>query len=134
MSVYKICVSSKRKKEIIDITGEIQRLVKKSKIDSGICVIVVEHTTCSLATMDLDKGTDLDFLDAIEKMFPKGNYRHPHNPSHVGDHIMSSIIGQSLIMLIENGKLILGTWQRAVLIELKGPRERIISLKKIRSS
>jgi len=72
-------------------------------------------------------------LEAIEKIFPKGNYRHPHNPSHVGDHIMSSIIGPSLAMPIENGKLVLGTWQRVILIELSGPREREIVLEFIQA-
>jgi len=59
-------------------------------------------------------------------MMPKLNYRHPHDPSHVGDHIMSSIIGPSVTVPFENSKLKLGTWQRVVLVEFSGPREREI--------
>jgi secondary thiamine-phosphate synthase enzyme len=62
-------------------------------------------------------------------MIPKLKYRHPHDPSHVGDHIMSSIIGTSLILPFENKNLVLGTWQRVVLIEFDGPRERKIFIK-----
>ncbi|TSC54399.1 MAG: hypothetical protein LiPW16_48 [Microgenomates group bacterium LiPW_16] len=88
------------------------------------------HTTAALTTADLDPGTDLDILDAFWEMIPKLKYRHPHDPSHVPSHILSSLIGTSLTLPFENKKLVLGTWQRIVLIELDGPREReiVISL------
>jgi len=126
-------VKTKRQKEIVDLTDKVNFFLEKSKIKNGIISLFVTHTTCCLTTADLDPGTDQDMLEAIEKIFPKGNYRHPHNPSHVGDHIMSSIIGPSLAMPIENGKLVLGTWQRVILIELSGPREREIVLEFIQA-
>ncbi len=58
----------------------------------------------------------------------KIKYRHPHNPEHVGDHIMSSLIGASVLVPVRGGELVLGTWQRVVLIELDGPRERNLVL------
>lgn len=69
-------------------------------------------------------------LDTFTEMIPKLDYRHPHDPSHVLDHILSSLIGTSLTISFEDGKLILGGWQRVVLIEFDGPRESgiIISL------
>lgn len=82
------------------------------------------HTTATLTTADLDPGTDLDMLDAFDAMMPKLKYRHPHNPSHAPDHILSSIIGPSLTVPFKDGNLVLGTWQRIVLIELDGPRRR----------
>jgi secondary thiamine-phosphate synthase enzyme len=57
-------------------------------------------------------------------MVPKLDYRHEHNPEHVPDHILSAMIGCSLNLAVEAGLLLLGTWQRVVLIELDGPRER----------
>ena len=84
------------------------------------------HTTAALTTADLDPGTDLDMLDAFEALIPKLAYRHPHNPQHVPDHILSALIGTSLALPFENEKLVLGTWQRVVLIELDGPRERVV--------
>lgn len=68
-------------------------------------------------------------LDAFEGMIPKLQYRHPHDPSHVGDHIMSSIIGPDVAVPIENGELVLGTWQRIFLIEFTKPRTREIVIK-----
>lgn len=121
-------VRTKKAKEIIDITKRINQEIKKQDISEGVCVLFVKHTTASLTTADLDPGTDLDMLDAFGEVMPKLHYRHPHNPSHVPDHIMSSIIGASLIIPVQNSKLDLGTWQRVVLVDLDGPREREISV------
>jgi len=92
--------------------------------DASFCLVFVAHTTCAITTADLDPGTDLDLLDAVWEMIPKLNYRHPHNPAHVPAHLASSIIGPSVSIPVENGELILGTWQRIILVELDGPRER----------
>jgi len=76
---------------------------------------------------DLDPGgTDMDYLDAFSKMVPKIDFRHPHNPDHMPDHILSSLIGVSLNIPFENGTLILGEWQKIILVEFDGPREREI--------
>jgi len=123
-----LIVQTKKKKEIIDITDLVNEKVQQKNTIHGFCMLFVKHTTAALTTADLDPGTDLDMLDAFEKLIPKLKYRHPHNPSHVPDHILSSIIGPSLIIPIINGELDLGTWQRVVLIELDGPRERKIIL------
>lgn len=119
-----LTISTQKKKQIIDITDEIQDLLEKSK--DGICLIFIKHTSAAITTADLDPGTDLDMLDAFEAMMPRLKYRHPHNPAHVPDHILSSIIGASLAIPVSNGQLDLGTWQRVVLVELDGPREREI--------
>jgi secondary thiamine-phosphate synthase enzyme len=117
-------IQTKHRKQVIDITEEIEK--KLSGKDKGLCHLFIKHTTCALTTADLDPGTDKDMLDAYDAMFPKLGYRHPHNPAHVGDHIMSSLIGPEVTVPFENGKLVLGTWQRVVLIEFNGPRKREI--------
>jgi len=93
-----------------------------------VCHVSILHTTAALTTADLDPGTDLDMLDAFEAMIPKLRYRHPHNPAHVPDHILSSLIGTSVSLPADKGQLLLGTWQRVVLVELDGPRQRDIVL------
>lgn len=92
--------------------------------DAHICNLFLTHTTAALTTADLDPGTDLDMLDAFEAIVPKLKYRHPHDPSHVSDHILSSVIGTSLTIPVKEGKLVLGTWQRVVLVEFDGPKQR----------
>lgn len=124
----RLIIRTEKKKQVLDITDEVNALISRKKFKDGICHLFVLHTTCALTVMDLDPGTDEDFLDAIEKIFPKGIYRHPHDPSHVGEHIMSSIIGSSLSIPVRGGVLELGTWQRVTLVELSGPRERNIEV------
>jgi len=119
-----LIVETKKKKEVIDITDAIQTEITKKSFTNGFCFLFVKHTTAALTTADLDPGTDLDMLDAFEALIPKLKYRHPHNPAHVPDHIMSSLIGTSIAVPIQDGKLNLGTWQRIVLIEFDGPRQR----------
>ncbi len=118
-----LTIRTNQPKQVIDITDEVNKFVVAS---TSACQLFVTHTTCALTTADLDPGTDLDMLEAFEAMIPKLNYRHPHDPEHVPDHILSAIIGPSLMIPVNKEKLILGTWQRVVLIELNGPRERQI--------
>jgi secondary thiamine-phosphate synthase enzyme len=127
--MQRVSIKTRKKREVVDITDRIEDLLRKQRIDgSGICSLSVLHTTAALTTADLDPGTDLDMLDAFEAMIPKLRYRHPHNPAHVPDHILSALIGTSVSMPFEKGKILLGTWQRVVLIELDGPRERDIAV------
>ncbi len=119
-------VSTSKKKEIIDITDQVAATLEKQKAGDGLCHVFALHTTAAITTADLDPGTDLDMLDAFEAIVPHLKYRHPHNPEHVPDHIMSSIIGPGVIVPVVDGELKLGTWQRVVLIELDGPRQRDI--------
>jgi secondary thiamine-phosphate synthase enzyme len=121
--VNKLTFKTRKKRDVVDITDKIEDLLADSKA-TGICNLLVLHTTAALTTADLDPGTDLDLLDAFEAMVPKLKYRHPHNPAHVGDHILSALVGTSVALPFEKGKLLLGTWQRVVLVEFDGPRDR----------
>jgi secondary thiamine-phosphate synthase enzyme len=114
-------VATKRKRQVIDITELCGEKLSELKNRSGVCHLFVLHTTAALTIADLDPGTDLDLLDALE-------YRHPHDPSHVSDHILSSLIGTSLSVPVDDGELLLGTWQRIILLEFDGPRKRQIAL------
>ena len=119
--MQRLTIKSHKKREVLDITDRVQKVLGTN---SGLCHLLVLHTTAALTTADLDPGTDLDMLDAFEAMMPKLRYRHPHDPEHVPDHILSALIGTSVSLPFEKGRLLLGTWQRVVLIELDGPRER----------
>ncbi len=125
--MQRFSVKTHKKREVIDITDRVEELIAEKK-QTGTCSVFVLHTTAALTTADLDPGTDLDMLDALEAMVPKLRYRHPHNPAHVGDHILSALIGPSVSLPVENGRLLLGTWQRVILLEFDGPRERELAL------
>jgi len=121
-----LIIKTKKAKEVFDITDKVSDFLKNEKKDAALVHLFLTHTTAALTTADLDPGTDLDMLDAFEAIIPKLNYRHPHDPNHVGNHILSSLIGTSLSLPVKDGQLILGTWQRIILIEFDGPRDRKI--------
>ena len=124
----RLSITTHKKRAVIDVTEQVQAELRRHSQPSGVCHLLVLHTTAALTTADLDPGTDLDMLDAFEGMMPKLRYRHPHDPSHVPDHILSALIGTSVSLIVEDGALVLGTWQRVVLIELDGPRTREIAV------
>ena len=123
--MLKFTIASHRIRQILDITEQVESHLPEA---IGIVCLNILHTTAALTTADLDPGTDLDMLDAFEAMMPKLRYRHPHNPEHVPDHILSSLIGTALTLPVESGALVLGAWQRVVLVELDGPRPRNLTL------
>lgn len=127
--MQRLTIKTHRKREILDITDRVDALLsEKFRGQSGVCHLVVLHTTAALTTADLDPGTDADILDAFERIIPKLAYRHPHDPDHVPDHILSALIGTSVALLAEKSSLVLGTWQRVILVELDGPRQREIAV------
>lgn len=123
-----LTITTSGQNQVIDITENINTQIPD--LFNGLVCVTVLHTTCGITTADLDPGTDLDLLDAIKAMVPQITYRHPHNPEpeHVGDHIMTSLIGTSITLPVVKGAIILGTWQRVVLVELDGPRKRNVTV------
>jgi secondary thiamine-phosphate synthase enzyme len=121
-----LTIATRKKDEVVDITQTVETVLQETQAENGVCIVFVAHTTCALTTVDLDPGTDRDFLDALRQLLPQISYRHPHDPSHTPDHILSSILGPSLAIPYSNRQLLLGTWQRIVLVELDGPRHRTV--------
>jgi secondary thiamine-phosphate synthase enzyme len=114
-------IRTERKDQVLDITALVEREIEARE---GVATVFVAHTTCGLTTADLDPGTDLDIIEALRKLLPGINYRHPHDPGHTPDHILASLIGPSVSIPVHDGRLVLGTWQRVILVELDGPRQR----------
>src|SRR3954466_13519843 len=106
--MLRFTVKTHKKREVLDITELVEGHLQNASVATGVCHLLVLHTTAALTTADLDPGTDLDMLDAFEAMMPKLRYRHPHDPSHVPDHILSALIGTSLSLIVEDGSLVLG--------------------------
>jgi len=126
--MWTLTVQSRQAREVIDITDDVGSVLRQGGAGNGACYLFAQHTTAALTLMDLDPGTDLDLLDALKAMVPALQYRHPHNPGHVPAHILSAIIGPSLLVPVWDGELRLGTWQRVVLLEFDGPRRREVSV------
>ena len=121
-----ITIETNGKRQVIDITDCVSSHIPASL--TGLATITVLHSTAAVTTANLDPGTDLDLIDALAELIPKRAWRHPHNPSHAPDHLLSSIIGPSISLPVIKGRLMLGIWQRLALVEFNGPRSRDLAL------
>lgn len=113
-------------KEVVDLTERLEAVIRKAKLQEGLCTLFVTHTTAAVTTGEIGEGTEQDFLQVVEKMIPRIQFQHAHDPSHAWSHMASSILGPSLTVPVTGGKLVLGTWQSVMLVELDGPRERMV--------
>lgn len=127
-------VKTNQEKEIVELTDLVVRKIKEGKIGNALCHLFVKHTTAALTTGEVGEGTDEDLLEVVQKMIPSIAFRHLHNPDHAPDHMVGSILGPSLTVPIRNGQLVLGRWQRILLVEMSGPREREISISFLKMS
>ncbi|TRZ77193.1 MAG: YjbQ family protein [Deltaproteobacteria bacterium] len=117
-------VRTNARSEMIDITDRIMVLLKESRIKSGVCHVFVPHTTAAVTINEnADPDVPLDILMELEKTVPfNDHYRHVEGNSAA--HIKASILGASEMVFIENGELVLGTWQSIFFCEFDGPRTR----------
>jgi secondary thiamine-phosphate synthase enzyme len=125
-----ISITTDSERQVTDITEDVQACVS----GDGLVNIFLKHTTAAVTIADLDPGTDQDYVNAMEAMTPKQSWRHPHDPSHFPDHLWSAVIGPSVSLPFKDGQLQLGSWQRLVLIELDGPRERELVVSMIKTA
>ncbi|HEY6332082.1 MAG TPA: secondary thiamine-phosphate synthase enzyme YjbQ [Blastocatellia bacterium] len=124
MSSAKITISSKRNKQVLDITSKAEQVLSRSGVTEGLCNVFVMHTTAAITTGEAIEGTDEDLMEVLERLIPDIDFRHAHDPSHAPDHMISSILGPGVTVPISNGRLQLGTWQRILFVECNGPRDR----------
>jgi secondary thiamine-phosphate synthase enzyme len=119
-----ITVRTNTKTELIDITPQVQEIVKRSKVKHGICVVFVPHTTAAITINEnADPAVCKDIISELSKIIPfEDNYRHVEGNSAA--HIKATLTGSSQTVIIENGELQLGTWQSLFFCEYDGPRTR----------
>ena len=141
--IYKFSIATSKKRELLDITESIAGQVEKSKIKEGTVLVFALHTTCSVIISEVEDNLEKDIISYLETEGPKGPFRHSHgnlkvhdklhvNQSHTPAHLMSATIGQSQVIPVSGGKLLLGTWQRICLLELDGPRIRKVVIQILR--
>lgn len=121
-----ITIKSRKKEELIDITGEIEKLLPPK---DGICVIYNPHTTAGIIVNEgADPAVKEDILNIFDRLAPQ-NFNYKHLEGNSPGHVKSSLTGPSLILIVEKGKPVLGTWQRVFFAEYDGPRARKIYIK-----
>ena len=122
-------IETSKRTEVVDITGKIEKIVNKSNIKNGVCLIFLPHATASIILEEAESGLMEDIEKIVQKNFPRGmGYRHDRIDDNANSHLASGFIGQSRILPIKNGNLVRGTWQRPMLLELDGPKARKVSV------
>ncbi len=127
--IKNINIKTRSRSEFVNITSEVQKIVSESEVNEGVCHLYVPHTT---AGVTINEGADpsvvKDIVSTLHKLIPhSANYLHMEGNSDA--HIKTSLVGSSECVIIDGGKLLLGTWQAIFFCEFDGPRHRRITVK-----
>ena len=124
-----LSVKTQAKTELIDVTSDINEVVKKSGIEQGLCMLYVPHTTAAVTINEsADPSVKADMLMMLNKIIPwEAGYRHLEGNSAA--HIKTTLVGSSELIAIEGRRLVLGTWQGIFFCEFDGPRNRKLQVR-----
>ncbi len=125
----KLNIKTGRRIDLIEITGQVQNIVSKSKVKEGVCFLFCPHTTAGLTINEnADPSVRKDIIDALNKLVPP-DADYSHAEGNADSHIKSSLFGSSLTVFIKDGQLAFGTWQGIYFCESDGPRSREVWVK-----
>jgi len=120
-------IKTSKNQEVVDITGQVTKVLARSPRDEGICTVFVRHATAAIIINEnADRGFRLDVVSALDRLFPQGIWEHDKVDDNGAAHLKAMILGPSETVPIRGGQLLLGTWQGIALVECDGPREREI--------
>ncbi len=120
--MQQIQLSTSKKLQLLNITQKVSQLVADSKIKEGVCLVFAPHASAAILINEDEPGFKTDMEILIRRWIPEGTWEHNKVDSNATAHLASSLIGQSRTIPVENGKLVLGTWQEIFFVELDGPR------------
>ena len=122
--IREFALQTSARSQLVDITGIVEGFVRETDVKSGICVVYTPHTTAAVTINEnADPTVKADIVQKLGELIPKeGGFKHTEGNSD--SHIKSSLVGSSVTLIIENGALILGTWQGIFFCEFDGRRSR----------
>ncbi|GFO53128.1 hypothetical protein GMSM_01350 [Geomonas sp. Red276] len=124
-----LTLRSREKTELIDITAQVEDLISNSRVTTGWCDVFVLHTTAAVTINEgADPAVKRDIAHCLDRLVPNAHY-FTHAEGNSAAHVKSSLIGTSEKLLVERGKLVLGTWQALYFCEFDGPRERRVAIR-----
>jgi secondary thiamine-phosphate synthase enzyme len=122
-------VRTGRHTEFIDITDRIQRAVDETGVRNGVCTICVPHTTAGITVNEnADPSVIADMVYALDRAVPWNSPQYKHSEGNTAAHVKSSLVGHSVHILVQDGRLKFGTWQGIYFCEFDGPRSRKVWL------
>jgi secondary thiamine-phosphate synthase enzyme len=121
-------VQTRRRRELVDITAQVQRCVAQAGLAEAVCLVFTPHTTAAITLNEnADPDVQTDLIDAFEHLLgDERRFRHAEGNS--GAHALASLVGPSVLVPVTDGRLALGTWQALYLCEFDGPRQRSVSV------
>jgi len=126
-------IKTTRRTEFIEITAQVRRAVQDEGLKTGACIVYCPHTTAAITIQEnADPDVVHDMLLWLNQHIPKDVPGFRHAEGNSDSHIKSSLVGSSAMVLIDNGDLVLGTWQGIYFCEFDGPRERSVMVQLLR--
>jgi secondary thiamine-phosphate synthase enzyme len=117
-------IRTRAKEEFVDLTAEVGRVVAASGVASGVCVVAVPHTTAGITVNEnADPDVKADLLMTLRRIVP-GTLPYAHAEGNSPAHVKATLVGSSVCLIVEDGRLRLGTWQGIFFCEFDGPRTR----------
>jgi len=127
-------VDSKNRCQFINITSEVREAIRASGVSQGICTVFVPHTTAGVTINEnADPDVVRDMLMELEKIVPFNDH-YAHREGNSAAHIKTSLMGNAVQLIVDAGRLILGTWQGIYLCEFDGPRKRSVQVQVLEST
>ena len=129
-----VSIRTPKRNDMIDVTAQVADIVTKSGVNDGLAVVYVPHTTAGV-TINENADPDVvhDMLLTLEELVPHRRRGYRHGEGNSDAHVKSTLVGPSLTIIIESGRLLLGTWQGIYFCEFDGPRTRRFSVKIIKN-
>ncbi len=121
-----IMIETRSRMEVLDITSEVEKNIEK---EDGLALVYTPHTTTALVINEAESGLIEDIMNILRILVPRAEYKHNRIDNNADAHLRACLLGNSVVVPVENGSLKLGTWQRILFIELDGPRRRKVYVK-----
>ena len=123
-------VRTRQREELVDITGQVQKVVREAAVQEGVLHLWSMHTTCALTVNEnADPAVPVDMAEKMNRLVPEGEGFYRHAEGNSDSHVKTSLFGPGLTLIIHDGRLVLGTWQGIFLAEWDGPRTRQVVAK-----
>jgi secondary thiamine-phosphate synthase enzyme len=128
MSRQSFSLGTASRREISDITDEVQQAIAATGCAEGLVCVSVPHCTCAVYVNENESGLIADTLELAAQFTKRGTWRHNRIDSNAEAHLAAAVIGSSVCLPVSGNEAELGTWQRIMLVELDGPRNRRVTV------
>ncbi|WP_091581582.1 secondary thiamine-phosphate synthase enzyme YjbQ [Alteribacillus bidgolensis] len=133
--LQKRTVQTNQRDEMIDVTREVKSFIKEKEINKGIVIVYCPHTTAGITVNEnADPDVKHDMLMRLDEVYPWEHPKYKHAEGNSASHLKASTVGTQQTLIIEDGNIVLGTWQGIYFCEFDGPRQRTMYIKGVKEA